>query len=280
MNIWSLLLVAGLSTVPAESSVSLLGERAPEGALFERVVVIGASLSSGFGLDREVGAPLSFAKIFDEVLVAEHGAILSNVQPWFFADPEGYGRLMIDDIVKRDPTLVVAVDFPFWFGYGSLEEEKRVPRLELALSLLEELKCPVVVGNFPNMDAALGSMLSVIQIPEPPTLTALNDRIRAWTDQKPTRMLADLAAYSELIREEQDVQVGSGWEGKRAKELLQEDQLHPSLIGAVMIAIMTGEVLSKDVKEVEANSFDSDIGAVVERVRALHGAPQTPLKQD
>jgi len=280
MNIWSLLLLAGLSTVPTESSALRLDERSPEESIFERVVVIGASLSSGFGLERELGAPLNLAKVLDEVLVAEHGAILSNVQPWFFADPEGYGRLMIDDVVERDPTLVVAIDFPFWFGYGSLEEDERVARLERGLSLLEELNCPVVVGNFPNMEAALGSMLSVIQIPESATLKALNDRIRAWTDQKPTRMLADLATYSDLIREERDVRVGSGWEGKRAKELLQEDQLHPSLVGAVMIAIMTGEVLSKDVNEVETSSFDLDIEVVVERLRTMYGVPRAPVKED
>jgi len=255
--------------------VSLQPGRAPgtEGVqpLLERVVVLGASLSSGYGMDRELATRVSFAAILDEVVQAEHGKIVSHAQPLFFADPGGYGRLMIDAVVERDPTLALAIDFPFWFGYGSLPEEQRLSRLNRGLELLAELKCPVVVGNLPDMRAAQGKLLSVLQIPERETLALLNARISAWADERPTRMVVDLATYAEQIRDEVDIDVGSGWKGERAGELIQDDELHPSLVGATLIAIMTGEVLSAGLEELAADSFDADIEAIVDRLEERYG---------
>jgi len=162
----------------------------------------------------------------------------------------------------------VAIDFLFWFGYGTLPEEDRAARVERGLALLAELDCPVVVGNFPDMsEAAQGLMLQESQVPERNALVELNAIVKAWTEAAPNRLLVDLAEHIERIRAEVDIPVGSGWKGTRAKELMQPDDLHPTLLGASMIAVMTAEALLSDIDGLPQEDFVLDVERVAERVK-------------
>jgi hypothetical protein len=245
------------------------GDAEPAEHLLDRIVVAGASVSAGFGLARYTGQPTTFAQVFDAAITAKHGTPHGNSQFLFSIDPEGYGRLMMDEVEDLAPTLVVAIDFPFWFGYGTMPEEDRAARLERGLALLAELDCPVVVGNFPDMSrAAQGLMLQESQVPERDTLVELNAIVKAWTEAAPGRLLVDLAEHIERIHAEVDIPVGSGWKGTRAKELMQPDDLHPTLLGASMIAVMTAEALLSGIDGLPPGDFVLDVERVAERVKA------------
>ena len=126
----------------------------PTPPVLERIVVAGASVSGGFGLHRDVGGPLTFGQVLDAAITAPHGVVANRADLLFSRAPDGVGRLMMDSVIAARPTLVVAIDFLFWFGYGDLPEEKRLARLERGFALLEELECPVVVTDLPDMSAA------------------------------------------------------------------------------------------------------------------------------
>ena len=274
--------VCSLSSIPVLQSVpraavpTIVG-RAPisetplltEASLFDRIVVVGASLSAGFGLEAETKTATSFADVLNATINAEHGRVSNQAQSVFFIDPDGYGRLMIDQAKKLKPTLVIAVDFPFWFGYGSLPEEERLGLAKRGLSLLDEIECPIVVGNYPDMTEAIdGGILSVIQVPNKETLAALNSLIGEWITKRPKRYLVDIAEHVELIRASKDILVGSGWKGARVDELMQADRLHPTVVGSAVMAVMIAEELLAGDKTLPVNSFDLEIESIAKRVQS------------
>ena len=241
----------------------------PPSSDFERVVVVGASVSAGFGLHRDLGQPAVFGAVLDAAIAVPHGDVASRADLFFSHSPDGVGRLMIDSVLATRPTLVVAIDFLFWFGYGAVPDEQRLKRLERGFTLLEELECRVVVADLPDMSPATrGIMLSASQVPSPATLALLNQRVRAWVAADPKRHLIGFADCVDRIRARAEIAVGPvHWPAERAPELLQPDDLHPTLRGAALIAGLVGEVLTREVEGLGADAFDADVSAIASRVR-------------
>ena len=112
-----------------------------------RVVVLGASLSSGFGLPRGLDAAL------DASLEAEHEPVRAAASEMFFLNPLSSGPQLLERALEAEPTLVVALDYLFWFGYGTIDaqggplesEEERAALLEKGLASLDELELPSFV---------------------------------------------------------------------------------------------------------------------------------------
>ena len=63
--------------------------------------------------------------------------------------------------------LVVGVDFLFWFCYGEGSTDAgRAQRFETGLKLLEQIPCPLVVGDIPDASSATNTgILSIAQVP-------------------------------------------------------------------------------------------------------------------
>ena len=93
--------------------------------LLERVVVTGASVSSGYGLTTppikgDLGAyPVNMKHIMEGLITTEHDSVKFIGDMMFFRNPKKHGSEFITQIIQHKPTLVVGVDFLFWFGYGS-----------------------------------------------------------------------------------------------------------------------------------------------------------------
>ena len=158
--------------------------------------------------------------------------------------------------------------------FFSVPEKARLARLERGLTLLEELECRVVVADLPDMSPATqGIMIHASQVPSPSTLERLNARIRSWVADAPDRHLIGFASCIDNIRAGHEIRVGSvasgsvQWPAARAAELLQPDDLHPTLHGASMIAALVAEVLVREVDSFERDAVDLDVSAVAARVR-------------
>ncbi|MFQ5506437.1 MAG: hypothetical protein ACE5F1_16830, partial [Planctomycetota bacterium] len=147
---------------------------AAERSLLARVVTIGASLTSG------AAAELPLAKILDLAIAGEHRRVQQFATELFFMKPRLSGKAQIDRCVRRRPTLVLGIDFLFWYGYGQMRGTDEIPRrlrlLEEGLEQLARLDCPIVVGDFPDMRGADPRMLSPVQVPSKKALAALNAR--------------------------------------------------------------------------------------------------------
>ncbi|MFO0981534.1 MAG: hypothetical protein U1E76_07230 [Planctomycetota bacterium] len=230
-----LLLGDGHATTPAKP-------RSP----WDAAIVIGASASAGFQNDDAFGKHPGIAAFLDAMLGRKPDQTQSLATAMFFTNPTQIGKSMIDAAVKADPTLVVGVDFLFWYAYGDVKaDSERLAHLEDGLRLLERFTCPVVVATLPDMSGAIGSMLSITQVPAVDVLDDLNERIEAWCKARKNVVLIDLALLLEKMREHEPITVRGKSPAKDAP-LLQDDKLHPTLDGLAIIALQCMDALARN----------------------------------
>jgi len=230
-----------LAQEPAPSAVEVL----PSPAL-RSVVVIGASLSTGFGLEKKL------SDVLDASLAGPHPALRSEGDLLMFTRPERSGAEQIERAVEAEPTLVVALDFLFWFGYGTIgaggapiqREEDRLALLERGLKLLGELDCPLVLADFPDMSAAVGRMITREQLPAPATLAQLSARVHEFAAGRPRTVVLPFSKLVHRMKAEQEVVIGRHTYPPKSR-LLQPDELHPTLEGLVAVGQLVCDELVK-----------------------------------
>jgi hypothetical protein len=215
-------------------------------ALTRRVLAIGASATAGFGTRADL------ARAFQACL-PERSEFSSGLgSPWFFLRPLSAGSEQVQSALAAEPTLVLALDFLFWFGYGALDaqgaplanEDDRLALLERGLALLEPVRCPLVLGDFPDMSAAVGKMLLPVQMPELATLARLNTRLSAWAAERPHVRIVPLAELLGALARGEELRIGAlEYGADEAAALLQRDRLHPTREGLLALALLALESL-------------------------------------
>lgn len=236
----------GAAQSPAPSA-----EASPE-PLTARVAVLGASVSGGWDLARTYRAKIDFSHVLRAGLASEDAQARAFADTWLFSAPLRIAAPLVEAARAYKPTLVVALDFPFWFGYGApLTEEERIELLDKGLALLENFEVPVVVGDFPDMRAATSAvshlgipMLREPQVPTPQTLARLNARMAEWTAARKNRVLVSMDAFHRALTSGGEVTVrGNRWQGADLGKLLLEDQLHPSVEGQIALGLSIFDAL-------------------------------------
>jgi len=313
-NLWcavglSALAFAAVITVavPAQTPHTDVHANAPASQkrdLYERIVVIGASASDGFGVfirptespaateqkpqsesadtaksRRAPPVSVSLAAILRQAgarsAPAATDAPTPNAAPhlptirhftsgFFFANPGPVARSEVDRALDAQPTLVLALDYLFWFAYGTVSAEgepmrdgaQRLENLERGLQQLQRIidaGAPIVLGDIPDMRESIGRMLSKAQVPDVETIAKANERIRNWIHERPSTRLLPLSEVQAGLRERRPVQLGGReWTSTDEVPLLQNDQLHPTFVGTVAIASALID---------NARAFDSDAPA-------------------
>lgn len=205
-----------------------------------RVAVVGASVSDGFALQSDM------ARVLDEAITSTHRPPVNHSDSMLFFEPGAKGMAQLDAVgqAQPPPTLVVGIDFLFWFGYGDVDidgramrtREQRVANVDRVLKRLEGLGVPVAVGDFPDMSPAVGLMLRQSQVPDPDTLQALNERLRDWAQGRDDILILPLAQSVLDVRSDAAFAIGDDrWPAGQASKLLQLDRLHPTLPGMVAL---------------------------------------------
>lgn len=225
---------------------------AKEGISLERIVVIGASVSRGFTEAEPFGGEksnlLRLDRYLDAALTAPHGKIINDSNHLFFVSVEKEASKQLDRVTRRDPTLVVGVDFLFWFLYGY--PEKVGNRLELfdrGLELLSKIEAPLVIGDIPDSSAAIGHMLARPMVPDPETRAEANRRLAAWAATRPHVSILSLSAFVESS--ETNVAIKAGpltLDAGTTRLLLQPDRLHPTHPGCAALALAVMATLTDD----------------------------------
>ena len=212
-----------------------------DAALFERVAIVGASMSAGFNLQLEVGVDTRLADFLAEALQVDHELVADGATELLFLDTATMGEAMVAEALAAEPTLVLAVDFPFWFLYGpGRSTADRLARLDAGLALLDRLTCPVVVGDIPHMQDAAGGMIPHASMPGADAFGPANGRIAAWAAADEDRVLVSLSDFNRTLRAgEAFVVAGRTWDPAVDGELLQADHLHPNLVGTAVLLIQT-----------------------------------------
>jgi hypothetical protein len=201
------------------------------------------------------------------LIIAPHEDVKIVSEMMFFRNPKEHGDAFIKQIKTHDPTLVVGIDFLFWFAYGGTGFEEpaqhRKEKFEHGLTLLSQISVPLVIGDLPDMRRAVGKMLSAHQVPSTETIKILNERLRAWALEHPNVIVLPAHDLIQSILNDEEVTVlNSTWaEGSKA-QLVQPDMLHLTLEGAVVSTLMVIEALGTDCVETDPKVIMKNAAAI------------------
>ena len=196
---------------------------------------------------------------------------------FFFANPGPTGRGEIYRALKIKPTLVLGLDFLFWYVYGTVTAEgkpmatgtDRLSNLELGLEQLDRIVnagIPLVIADIADMHDAIGKMLSENQVPDVQTIGNANIRIMEWVKARPLVKIMPLSQILETLKKGGSIDLaGKSWNPAELGELLQDDQLHPTFAGTVVIAAGLID-LAKSNDPSTPPPFDFDPKLIRERV--------------
>lgn len=238
----------GAADLPAQSSFQT---NAPARAVspaqppWGRIVLIGASVSAGFTESEPLGGPqtkrVRLSRYLDAALRVPHEPVRSFANPMFFFQPEAEARKQLFLATNATPTLIVGVDFLFWFCYGDgPTDAARARRFEQGLSLLEPVTSPLLLGDIPDASIALDAALSQEQIPSAAAIAAANRRLKEWAARHPQVTIVPLASLMRSVTANQALRIHAHEvPAGRTRALLQTDKLHPSPAGCAILALTT-----------------------------------------
>ena len=251
-------------------------------SVWRRVVVIGASASAGFTMTEPFGGTntmkLALDRYLDAALKVPHEGVQNFGTALFFMRPELMGLRQIDLARDAKPSLVVAVDFMFWFCYGDVKTDAdRKARFEKGLDLLDKFHCPLLVGDIPDASAAVQTgMLSQQQVPSTEARAAANRRLKEWAAARTNVTVIPLAKFTRDAMENKAVSFrGIALAAGRTRGLLQNDNLHPNQSGCAMLALMIFDTFISDHSDLSSNSVLWNPRSVLQRALSI---PPRPAK--
>lgn len=236
-----------------------------------RCIVIGASVSDGFGSqalvqvpnpeasrpDAPAEAPQTVAKLKPVRLTEALTAVVGGdhlprhrASAMFFMNADSIAQRQIDaaaevsspkpsadkDAAAEQSGLVIAIDYLFWHLYGVMPEAERLKTLEKGLARLDSLQGPVVIGDLPDMRHAT-LMLRPSQVPSKETLAAANTRLAEWAKAKPNVAVVPLTDLVLAVMNSKPVSMGGrDYTVEQARELMTSDGLHATGTGLIALA--------------------------------------------
>ena len=162
----------------------------------------------------------------------------------FFLDPVGRTKEIAEKLDENAPDLVIGIDFLFWFGYGNKTADARKAELKEAFEFLEELECPVLVGDLPAFEKSF--VLSEEQIPSDKELAVLNGMIAEFAKKHEHVSVYALAALLESIRAGDAVTINGRERTLKLSEVFTVDRLHVTKAGLVAVTAMVLESLAQE----------------------------------
>ncbi len=206
--------------------------------------MIGASASAGFVLSEPFGgtntAKCKLSHYLDAAIIAPHAPVKNLATSLMFMNPDAFAPMQIEAATNARPTLVIGVDFLFWFCYGDgRTDTDRAQRFEQGLKLLEQIPCPLVVGDIPDVSAATNTgIISSEQVPSAAARAAANQRLKAWSAAHPQVSVVPLAEFMRATMANEAIKLHNGTlPAGKTRALMQADQLHPNPRGAAVLTM-------------------------------------------
>lgn len=258
---------------------------AAQDPIYFRLAVIGASGSAGFNTQYEVEEDVPLAEFLSHGLRLPHEEPLNFSSSFFFLNPKPSGESQVKSAKAVRPTAVVALDFLFWYAYGTKKNpQQRFEDLEEGMSLLGSFRCPVFVTTLPDMTPAIGTMLSRSQVPKPENLAKLNQRLLEWVDDFDHVHLVPMTQFLDDLRAGKAVATKHfAWPKNSESRLLQRDHLHPTVEGMGALSLLVLEALDQLDGDSTATPYLFQPLSIRDAVAAHRGLAWTPrgyLPQD
>jgi hypothetical protein len=227
----------------------------------ERVAVTGASVTAGYGLITPPikcnfgGYPINLKHIVDAMILAPHEEVAYFGDSMFFAHPVVSGKEIIEKISAYDPTLIIAVDYLFWFAYGDVGlsgEEYRIKKFNEGLSCLENVKSDLLIGNIPDVHKAIGRVLSASHVPTVETIQKMNRMLNLWVLLHQNVTVLDVYTLYGALLDDAAIKTDTfTWPAGSKEKLLQSDLLHMTLEGTVAASLVVADAIG--LEEIETN---------------------------
>jgi len=237
---------------------------------WSRVVVIGASASGGFVLSEPFGGTnttnCKLHNYLDAAIVPPHAPVKNFGTAMFFLSPDAMAANEVEAATNAHPTLVVAVDFLFWFCYGTEDSEAaRAQHFEYGLKLLEQIPCPLIVGDIPDASSATNTgIIGSEQVPSEAARLAANARLKKWAAAHPRVTVVPLAEFMRQVKADEAIKLRTGTlPAGSTRSLLQADGLHPTPRGAAVLSLGIWDAYLKAHPKVSAKEINWDANQVL-----------------
>jgi len=170
--------------------------------------------------------------------------------------------------LTNNPTLIVGLDFPFWFCYGEGEtDEDRLQRFDQGLKLLETVPCPLVIGDIPDASAAVNKMLRPDQMPSLKAIASANQRLKAWAASRRQVTLVGLSEFMRNVMANRAITIRDyTLPAGQTRMLLQNDTLHPTPPGCAVLALAALDAFQATRPGVPSGEFLHDPKEIFRRV--------------
>jgi hypothetical protein len=239
---------------------------------WSRVVVIGASASGGFVLSEPFGGTnttnCKLHYYLDAAINAPHAPLENFGTAMFFLSPDALAAQEVQSATNARPTLVVAVDFLFWFCYGEeASEADRAQHLEYGLKQLEQIPCPLIIGDIPDASSATNTgIIGSEQVPSEPARRAANQRIRQWAATHPQVTVVSLAEFMRSVKANEAIQIhDTTLPAGSTRKLLQADGLHPTPRGAAVLSLGIWDAFLKTHPKISSKEINWNAGDVLRK---------------
>jgi hypothetical protein len=221
------------------------------------IAIIGASVSEGFGLSLELESACNLTPFVDAALKIPHDETLNLGSGMMFSGTLRRGTQQLERALASKPTLIIAADFLFWFGYGfGGTLDSRMQSLGHGLALLEQVECPILIGDLPNMRAALagtspltggGPIISAAQVPSAEHLEQLNACIMAWAKDRENVHIFRMSRFVNELLSPKPFEIRGNKLGPEMKSaVMQADLLHPTVKGTAIFCVLLFDQLVRD----------------------------------
>lgn len=268
-------LLAGDATATAAARVAVL----------QRVAIVGASMSAGFGLDPEAGpfsgqeSKVQLAQIVEASIVGPHEPVHNGATMMFFTAPEPTAKRSLATAKAAKPTVLVALDYLFWMGYGPGSDAKREERVTSALAMLEDFECPILLSDLPDFNASLPDpmMLPKESIPPAKTIVELNEKIGEWAKGRKNVVLVPQGEMLRKLIADEEIKAGGNTfeKGSRAR-LMQRDNLHTTLEGTCAMWAGAVDAWRAQDPSIPADALVLDVVKLAERLQAAPAVKSGP----
>lgn len=274
------------ATEPPAPPAGAPGETATGGATpaarspLEHVVVIGASISAGFNTSGMMGLPAANLADVLRAMLPEGSRVDSYADTLLFEDPQTRSARQVARARKAGPTVIVAVDFPFWWSYGFwFDEPDRLAVLDRGLAMLLEARegcetpdghpVPILISLLPDTTGLTGPTVPhPLQIPDRETLDKCNQRLQEWAAQHEAVVVVPLREDFNRLRARQKVTLGGSELDPQVTPFLQPDGLHTTVEGLAFVACRCAESLERAGVVEKGRLAFSDPLALASRLRA------------
>jgi len=238
---------------------------------WSRVIVIGASASGGFVLTEPFGgsetARCKLHHYLDAAIVPAHAPVKNFGTAMFFLSPDALAMQEVSSATNSHPTLVVAVDFLFWFCYGDQDSDaSRARHFESGLKLLEQISCPIIVGDIPDASSATNSgIIGSELVPSETARRAANERLKKWAKLHPHVTLVPLAEFMRAVKADESIKLRNvTLPAGSTRDLLQADGLHPTPRGAAVLSLGIWDAFMKAHPKISAKEINWDANQVLQ----------------